>query len=154
MSITNKKLVTQFYYAFANAKPESMVICYADNIIFKDPAFGELKGERAKNMWRFILAKNKNIKITATDIFVSENSGTAKWKAEYQYGKNKRKVTNNILATFEFKDGKIAKHTDDFNLHDWSKQALGLKGLLLGWTPYFKKKLQTEVHARLDDFSK
>jgi len=35
----------------------------------------------------------------------------------------------------------IIKHTDDFNLHNWAKQALGFKGLLLGKTNFFKKKL-------------
>ena len=34
----------------------------------------------------------------------------------------------------------------------WSKQALGLPGFLLGWTPAMKKKIQENVNAKLDEF--
>ena len=154
MSITNKKLITQFYYSFANNKVKSMINCYDNKIVFKDPVFGELKGNKAKQMWKMLLSKNKNIKITTSDIFVGENSGVVKWKAEYTYGKNKRKIVNNVMATFEFKDGKIIKHIDNFNFYNWSKQALGIKGLLLGWTTFFQKKIQKKANSKLNLFIK
>ena len=34
-----------------------MISCYHDNIIFSDPAFGELKGDDAKAMWQNALQK-------------------------------------------------------------------------------------------------
>jgi ketosteroid isomerase-like protein len=46
----NKQLIEKFYQCFASADAEGMVNCYADDIEFKDPAFGLLKGNDAKNM--------------------------------------------------------------------------------------------------------
>lgn len=31
----------------------------------------------------------------------------------------------------------------------WSRQAVGLPGLLLGWSPFLKKKIQVEARMQL-----
>jgi hypothetical protein len=57
-----------------------------------------------------------------------------------------------IDADFEFKDGKIFRHRDHFDFWRWSRMALGTSGLLLGWTPFLKNKVQTTAKARLRKF--
>jgi limonene-1,2-epoxide hydrolase len=151
-----KILIDTFYKAFQELDAETMVSCYHDNIIFEDPAFGILKGERAKNMWRMLCKsqKGKDFKVSYSNIKANEDEGSATWEAFYTFSKTKRKVHNTIEAHFEFKDGKIIKHTDTFNLHKWSKQALGLKGFILGNTNYFSNKLKTQTNKLLDSFEK
>jgi hypothetical protein len=61
-------------------------------------------------------------------------------------------VHNKIDAEFEFKDGKITKHTDTFDFWKWSRQALGAVGLLMGWNPLFQSMMQKKLRQRLDDF--
>ncbi|MFT4771922.1 MAG: hypothetical protein ACI9D1_001957, partial [Cryomorphaceae bacterium] len=82
----------------------------------------------------------------------SDQAGSAHWEAKYTFSKTGRKVHNSIDATFEFSDGKIIKHTDDFDLKKWAKQAMGLKGALLGGTGFFKKKLQEQTNGMLAKF--
>lgn len=53
------KVITTFYQAFTELDAETMVRCYHKNIRFEDPAFGELHGERAKNMWRMLCASQQ-----------------------------------------------------------------------------------------------
>jgi hypothetical protein len=36
----------------------------------------------------------------------------------------------------------------------WSQQALGMKGLLLGWTPLVRNKVQQTAAASLTDFAR
>jgi len=151
-----KKLNETFYTAFAKLDAEAMVNCYHDNITFKDPAFGILKGEKAKNMWRMLCEsqKGKNFIVETSKIEFINNKGYAHWEAHYTFSKTGRQVHNSIEATFEFKDGKIINHTDQFNLHKWSKQALGFKGWLLGGTNFFKKKLNTQTNQLLSSYEK
>lgn len=149
----NKQLITNFYESFQQANAEGMVACYHNDIEFEDPAFGKLNGDNAKNMWKMLLSRNSNIDITFFNVQTTENKGTANWKAVYFYGPQKRKVINNISASFEFKDGKIIKHTDVFSMWKWSKQALGFKGLLLGWTSFLKNKVQSLTNKLLKEFS-
>jgi ketosteroid isomerase-like protein len=144
--------IEQFYTAFQNQDAEKMVACYHDDIVFEDPAFGILKGEKAKNMWRMLCANSKDLNITFSNVETNENSGKAHWEARYTFSKTGRKVHNVIDAEFEFSNGKIIKHNDNFDLHKWAKQALGFKGLLLGGTSFFKKKLNQQTNSLLTKF--
>lgn len=151
-----KNVIDKFYNAFSNLDADIMVSCYHDNIVFEDPAFGILHGERAKNMWRMLCEsqKNKNFQVAYSNVKASDFEGSASWEATYTFNKTGRKVHNVIEAHFEFKDGKIIKHTDKFNLYKWSKQALGLKGFVLGNTKYFRNKLKVQTNRLLDAFEK
>ena len=149
-----KSIIENFYRAFDNLDAESMIDCYHKDIQFEDPAFGVLNGEKAKNMWRMLChsQKGKDFKVKASNIVYNNMKGTADWEAYYTFRKTGRKVHNVINAEFEFKDGKIINHFDQFDLYKWSKQALGFKGLLLGWTTFFKKKLNAQTNKLLSEF--
>ncbi|MFT6167362.1 MAG: hypothetical protein ACJAV5_001762 [Vicingaceae bacterium] len=117
-----------------------MTACYHDEVVFEDPAFGKLEGERAKGMWKMLLSKKAESELTIT--FKVLNNEQCEWIANYKYGPNKRPVVNKVSASFEFQDGKIIGHTDHFSLWKWLQQALGTSGLVLGWSTLMKKKVQ------------
>lgn len=150
--MSNIDLLHQFYGSFSKANAEGMNACYHENIIFKDPANGELHGERAKAMWSMLLSRNKNIRIDYEILEVAANSACVEWQANYEYGPEKRKIHNNVLAYFKFEDGKIIKHRDRFSLWNWSKQALGITGQILGWTGYLKNKIQNRTNKLLNEY--
>ena len=149
-------LIEKFYTAFDQLDVETMVSCYHDDVVFEDPAFGVLKGEHARNMWRMLAnsQKGNTFKVTFSNVKTENNTGSAQWEAFYNFSRTGRKVHNIISASFEFKDGKIIKHTDHFNLHRWAKQAMGFKGLLIGGTGFFKKKLNQQTNQLLAKFER
>ena len=149
-----KTTIETFYKAFTNLDANTMVSCYHDDIIFEDPAFGILKGERAKAMWQMLCQsqKGKDFKVVVSDIKGNAINGSAHWEAYYTFSKTGRKVHNKIDAEFVFKEGLIIKHTDKFNLHNWAKQAMGLKGLMVGGTGYFSNKLKSQTNYLLSKY--
>lgn len=149
-----QQTIKTFYTAFQHKDAEQMVSLYHDDIEFTDPAFGTLKGVKAKNMWRMLLANSKDLSLEFSQISANEHSGKAHWEANYTFGQTGRKVLNKIDAEFTFKDGKIIKHVDSFNLKTWAKQALGFKGALIGGTAFFKRKLNQKTNALLAKFEK
>ncbi len=151
-----KDQIEQFYRAFNNLDADKMVSRYHKDVIFEDPAFGVLKGERATNMWKMLCAsqKGKEFKVHVTHIESSAEVTTATWEAFYVFSKTGRKIHNIVHAEFRFKEGKIISHKDTFDLYKWSKQALGSKGLILGWTPFFKNKLQIQTNRLLSNFER
>ena len=149
-----RETIEKFYKAFAELDAESMVACYHKDVVFHDPAFGELKGERARNMWRMLCEsqKDKNFIVKYSNIKFNENHGSAEWEAFYSFGKSQRRVHNIIQGRFEIVDGKICRHIDEFNFHKWAGQALGPMGYLLGWTAFLRNSFQKKAGSLLDKF--
>lgn len=142
----NENTIIKFYSAFAKADAATMCECYHENIQFRDPAFGLLKGKEVCEMWKMLIEKSKgNITIAFSKVEADDYLGSAQWIATYNFSKTNRKVVNLIQAKFHFQDGLIIKHTDEFDLWKWSKQAFGIVGFLLGWTGFFQKKIQEQA---------
>jgi hypothetical protein len=151
----NEKIVTKFYDAFANADASKMCEYYHPDIEFRDPIFGSLKGNDACQMWEMLIARsNENIKIKLSEVKSNDYHGTARWEATYYFSKNKRKVVNSIRAEFFFQDGLMRRHTDDFDIWKWSKQALGLTEYLFGWTGFMQNKTHINAVLSLKKYQK
>ncbi len=148
--MTQQEIITQFYLAFQQQDAEKMISFYHDDIEFTDPAFGTIRGNDAKNMWRMLCENAQNFSLNYSHI----TNTSAHWEAKYNFSGTGKRVHNKIDASFVFKDGKIYKHTDVFNLHKWATQAFGIKGFLIGNTSFFKKKLQKQTHKLLAKYTK
>lgn len=148
----NQQLLTSFYEAFRQKDYATMQTCYADDAIFNDPVFQHLDADQARKMWEMLIKRGKDMELTFSNIKANDTTGSAAWTATYTFGQTKRRVVNHIEARFAFENGKITRHTDQFNFYDWSKQALGLSGLLLGWTGFLRKKVQQTALKSLTDY--
>lgn len=148
----NEQLIHHFYTCFKNKDYKGMQACYADDATFSDAVFKNLNLAQVKAMWQMLILKGKDMRIEFGQISANEKTGKAHWDAYYTFSSTGKKVINKIDANFEFENGKIVKHTDDFNFYTWAKQALGTTGLLLGWTGFLKNKIQTTAMANLEKF--
>lgn len=149
-----KTIIETFYKALNDCDYSTMISCYHKDIVFRDPAFGVLKGDRVKAMWQMLCEnqKGKDFRVELSNVETGDKKGSAHWEAFYTFSKTRRKVHNKIDASFVFKDDLIVKHTDEFSLHKWAKQALGFKGIFFGGMHYFKKKLQNQTNFLLDSY--
>ncbi len=147
------QLITKFYEAFASKDAETMASCYADDVTFSDPVFTKLDGEQARNMWRMLIARGKDLEVTFSDVVASERIVTAHWEAKYTFSATGRFVHNKIDARFEIEDGLIKSHRDVFDFYAWTRMALGPMGALLGWSPIVQNKVRRQAMAGLDAFA-
>jgi hypothetical protein len=141
-----------FYTAFAQRDHAVMGGCYHPQASFSDPVFPDLDAEGVKAMWTMLLSGDTDLCISFTVLRENEKGGRVRWEAFYSFGKQKRKVHNVITSEFTFKSGLIHTQRDRFGLWRWSRQALGLSGVFLGWTPMVKRKVQAMAAARLQEF--
>ena len=152
MSTENAQLITRFYEAFQRLDAEEMARCYAPDVRFSDPAFGELNGEDARDMWRMLTTRAKSFSLTFSDVHADASSGSANWVASYLFPQTGRTVVNRIHASFVIRDGLIVEHQDHFDMWRWATQALGFKGMLLGWTPLLKNAVRKQARSGLRQF--
>ncbi|MFJ4141347.1 nuclear transport factor 2 family protein [Pseudomonas sp. NPDC089734] len=152
-SQANSALITRFYESFARLDAEGMAACYSDDVLFSDPVFGELRGRQAGDMWRMLVSRAQEFSVTFDNVRADERGGGAHWVATYLFSQTGRTVVNNIQARFVFRDGKICEHHDHFDLWRWSRQALGGKGVLLGWTPLVQNAIREQARKGLKAFT-
>jgi ketosteroid isomerase-like protein len=131
----NAKLIERFYDAFDRHDGGVMASLYAPDARFKDPAFGELTGEEAGDMWRMLTGRAKDLKVELAEHSADGDTGTANWIATYTFSTG-RPVVNDIQARFRFRGGLIVEHEDSFPFHKWARQALGPSGFVLGLPPF------------------
>jgi ketosteroid isomerase-like protein len=145
----NAALITKFYEAFQSGDGDAMAACYTPDASFADPVFPDLEGPRAGNMWRMLTSQATDLKVEFSGVQADDNKGTAHWEAWYTFSATGRMVHNIIDAEFTFKDGLIATHRDTFDLHRWTKLALGMPGILLGWSSFLQNKIRGQAGKAL-----
>jgi len=149
---TNEQIINHFYTCFKNKDFKGMHDCYAKNATFSDAVFKNLNADQVKAMWQMLIVKGKDLRLEFKDISATENNVKAHWDAYYTFSATGKKVINHIDSIFEIENGKIVKHTDHFSFYTWARQALGLTGLLLGWTSFLNKKVSAEAMKNLENF--
>jgi ketosteroid isomerase-like protein len=152
MATPNETLIERFYGAFAERDGAGMQACYAPDVSFYDPVFQDLHGAEAGAMWRMLTSGASDLRIELLEHEADGERGTAHWRAHYTFTQTGRPVVNDIHASFRFADGLIAEHHDEFDFYRWARQALGPRGVLLGWTPLVRSAVRRGARARLDEF--
>lgn len=152
MAHPNEELLDRFYSAFADRDAEAMGACYADDVRFTDPVFEGLEGDAARGMWRMLCERGADLRVEHSGVRADDETGEAHWEAWYTFSATGRKVHNVIDARFRFRDGAIVEHVDTFDFHRWSRQALGMPGLLLGWSSLLQNKVRGTAGEQLEKF--
>jgi ketosteroid isomerase-like protein len=148
------ELIRRFYQAFQQRDAETMASCYHPEIHFSDPAFPDLRGPAAGDMWRMLCARGKDLRLEFRDVHADPRHGRAHWEAWYTFSATGRQVHNIIDAEFEFRDGLIVRHIDRFDFHRWAGQALGPAGKLLGGFAFMQRKVQAKAAQGLAQFAR
>lgn len=147
-------LVERFYAAFARRDHRAMAAAYAPSARFSDPVFTDLAGPRIGAMWRMLCERATDLRIECGPVVVEGVRAEAEWQAWYTYTATGRHVHNRIRASLTIADGLITRHDDRFDLYRWSRQALGLKGMMLGWTPLMQAAIRTQAGKALERFER
>lgn len=171
-----EQVIEVFYTCFQRRDWKGMLDCYRPDIFFYDPVFQNLEGRQVGAMWEMLLSNAKDLSFSFSNIQMekgpegqtsttsglssaetvaagsSVSYGSCQWEAAYTFSQTGRRVINKGKAWFTFSDGKIAEHMDDWSLWKWSRQALGIPGILFGWTPVLQNKIRRQARKSLDKF--
>ena len=154
----NQARLEHFYDAFARLDAGAMAACYAPDACFDDEVFSLRGDEQIGGMWHMLCeatqARHRDAwKLSYRSIVADADCGQAHWEAQYRFSASGRKVHNVIDGVFEFDEaGLISRHTDRFDFWRWARQALGVPGALLGWTPFFRSQVKRQAAANLQKY--
>lgn len=145
-------LLERFYVALQRSDIAAVEDCYAPDVVYSDPVFGELRGERALAMWAMFFSRDKPLRVTFSDLWANDTIGSGQWEARYVFTRSGREVCNIIDSRFRFAADRIVEHRDTFSVYRWASMALGPVGRLVGWAPPLRSALHKESARMLDRF--
>lgn len=148
------EIASSFYHAMSNRDAATMNRCYATDATFSDPIFPNLASDQVQAMWSMLMAGAKDFTVQHRIEHADARTVNVHWLATYTFSQTGRHVVNEVVTEMKFKDGKIIQQRDHFNFHRWARQALGLPGLLFGWTSWFQNALQNKSREKLEKFQK
>ena len=154
----NQIRLDDFYAAFARLDADAMAACYASGAQFDDEVFSLRGHDQVSGMWRMLCeatqARSRDAwKLSYSGLEADGKTGKAHWETDYRFSASGRKVHNVIDSEFEFNEaGQITRHRDRFDFWGWSRQALGIPGLVLGWTPFFRRMVRAQAAANLQKY--
>jgi ketosteroid isomerase-like protein len=144
-------LLHRFFTAFAARDGATMAACYLPDAHFDDELFA-LDGARIGSMWQMLTASARDFSLTFSGVAADDTNGQAHWEARYRFSRTGRPVINRIDSSFSFRDGLILRQRDTYDFWSWSRQALGLPGLLLGWSGFLRAKVRAQAAAGLEQY--
>ncbi len=107
MSDIHSALITRFYQAFQRLDAEAMAACYTDDVVFSDPAFGELHGRDASDMWRMLTTRAKDFsRVSITSAPMSARALPIGWRPicsvrpATSWSMTSRRVSFSVTARF------------------------------------------------------
>ena len=150
----SRATIERFYAAFARLDADTMQACYAPDARFDDEAFSLQGAREIGGMWRMLCSATQAKGLAHWKLEVSDiTDRSAHWDARYLFSATGRLVLNRIDAEFQFDEqGLITRHRDRFDFWSWSRQALGLPGWLLGWSPFLRRKVRAQAATNLRRF--
>ncbi len=145
----------RFYDAFTVRDHYTMGLLYAEHATFSDPVFQLLNAKGTRLMWQMLLSRAEDdFGIEFNVLEDSPSRARVDWVAQYTFSATGRPVTNHVHTEMQVVAGKIVQQQDTFDLWRWSRQALGARGALLGWTPIVRNKIRAQAAASLRDFAR
>ena len=147
----SRATIERFYKAFSELDSKTMAECYALDAQFDDEAFSLRGRTHIGGMWAMLCAAIKKQGRTDWKLDVSNiTDSSAHWEPHYRFSASGRLVHNIIDAEFEFdSQGLIKRHRDRFDFWRWSRQALGVPGVLMGWTGFLRNKVRRQAMRNL-----
>lgn len=150
----NRATIARLYSAMGRRDGERMAACYSPGATFTDPVFGTLRDGEPQDMWRMLMERSRDLTVELLDHDADETHGSAHWVARYTFGATERHVVNDVRSDFRFgPDGLVVRQRDEFDLWRWTRQALGLTGVLLGWAPVLQHSVRDKARGGLAAFS-
>ena len=144
----------RFYEAFMVRDFYTMGLLYASHATFSDPVFPLLNATGTRLMWHMLLSRAEDLGVEAKIVEDGATRARVDWVAYYTFSGTGRPVVNRIHTEMAITAGKIVRQVDTFSLWRWSGQALGARGLLLGWTPVVKNKIRAQAARSLRQFAR
>lgn len=142
-------LTERLFSALQRREPEAIAACYEANAIFRAPILGDVLAHNLGPLWRAVFSSTRENALAYTIVDVGLISARVEGVASYVLVFSDRAVTTKFVATLRIRDLRIVYHEDNFDPWLWAQMAYGTRGLALGWSKAWQRRMRGQIRADL-----
>lgn len=148
------QVTEHFFGALQRHDVDALVRFYAHEAEFFHPLLGRLTQLQVSAAWRRFVQLTPDLSVRFRIEQVGPGAAEASWTQSYLFHLTGRRVS--VSGTSQFLLGRqggrlqIIKQIDQCDRRQWSRQALGMKGLLLSFVPGWRTFVENELRLTLD----
>jgi hypothetical protein len=150
--ITEEKCISKLFTAIETGDTYSIMECYHDFSTIYDPIVGTIYGEVAPYYPSLLATSFLSARIEVTKLVTEKLSGFAEVKIQLTRRESNKVITCRGRLEFEFKDGKICRQVNEYNVWHLMREIDGKPGSLFGMLPSYRRKYKVKILKALNDY--
>lgn len=125
------------------------VAAYASEAQIMHPIVGKLTKDQLSGALTVFINRTKTYELHHEIRLAGPASAHVAWSIDHVLFVTGRRVRISGVSELVFEGDRIVLHRDYLSVRDWSRQALGLKGLVLSWIPSWSRFVAREMRCSL-----
>ena len=146
----NQTHIVEQFYAALNAKDLlTLRSLYHPKAEYNDEIFS-LNYKEILALWYSSMQPEMELVAEVHSIDQQKESIVTHWTISYTIASINKRITLDEVGRFEFQDGLIIRHTDEYSFYRWCAQAFGVAGMLASWSKWLRKKVRNQAYSSIN----
>ncbi len=144
-----RQVTNRLFSAIHRHDSSTIVACYDSTGVFAAPLLGEVPAEHLERFWRRVFSTTRDHVLTFRIVDVGLVNARVQGRVSYVLLASGRRVTCRFDSMLHVRDRLIRHHVDSFDAWGWAHMAYGTKGLMLGWSNTWQRRLSDDLRTSL-----
>jgi len=129
--------------------PSAIAACYDSAGVFTTPILGDVPAQHLERLWTLFFSRTRDNILTYKLVDAGLVSARVEGRVSYVLLVSGRRVSCPFDSLLHVRDRLIRHHVDSFDPWGWAQMAFGTKGLMLGWSNTWQRRLSNDLRTSL-----
>jgi len=144
-----RRVTNCLFLALHRRKPSAISACYDSAGVFTTPILGDVPAKSLERLWTLFFSRTRHNALTYKIVDAGLVGARVEGHVSYVLLDSGRRVSCPFDSVLHVRDRLIRYHVDSFDTWGWAQMAYGTKGLMLGWSNSWHRRLSNDLRSSL-----
>jgi len=137
------------FSALHRRNPSAIAACYDSAGVFTTPILGDVPAQHLERFWMRLFSRTRDHVLKFKIVDAGLVNARVEGRVSYVLLASGRRVSCPFDSMLHVRDRLIRHHVDNFDPWGWAQMAYGTKGLMLGWSNTWQRRLSNNLRSSL-----
>lgn len=144
-----RQVTNRLFSALHRRDPSAIAACYDRAGVFTTPILCDVPAQHLERLWTLFFSRTQDSILTYRIVDAGLVSARVEGRVSYGLLVSGRQVSCPFDSLLHVRDRLIQHHVDSFDPWGWAQMAYGTKGLMLGWSNTWQRRLSKDLRTSL-----